>query len=161
MKHKLLKTSLLSLLLVLSAGCATQGAVDSADQTGPLKPDAHLLVGIPETDCQIRLWYNYQVVAIPVINKRWQESGMTLVERAKAAFNLRHQARINARYMMASGAEELRARDQQKYGNPDGPTFAYLVNKAKGRGDSEDKIYTNIIDSSSRTDAAFNEECMK
>ena len=29
------------------------------------------LVAVPKTNCEIRIWYNYQVVAISVLNNKW------------------------------------------------------------------------------------------
>ncbi len=154
-----IRTTLLATLLAVTTGCATTGITSTPPQVSAA-PVARQLVQVPESDCDIRLWYNYQVVAIPKINQRWKEKGMSLAERAKAAFSLRHQARINARYMMADDVETLQARDLQKYGNPDGPTFSYLVDKGHTKGQPDEAIYKNIITSSSRTDASFNEECM-
>lgn len=160
MTTTLLRTTLLTAILAITTGCATTGTSSIAPQANTA-PATSKMVQIPESDCDIRLWYNYQVVAIPKINQRWKEKGMSLVERAKAAFSLRHQARINARYMMADNVAALQARDMKKYGNPDGPTFDYLVAKGHTKGQSDEAIYKNIITSSSHTDASFNEECMR
>ena len=124
-------------------------------------PQSGILVTIPETNCDIRLWYNYQVVDIGKINERWEQEGIPLETRARKAYNLRHQARINARYMMPNKAEVevLRQRDQQKYGNPDGPTFEYLLKKNTDKGLSMEAAYQSIIDSSSRTDKGYNADC--
>ena len=54
--------------------------------------------------------------------------------------------------------DELRARDQQKYGNPDGPTFTQLVNKARTDGLQGDAVYESIIGSSQRTDEKTNQK---
>jgi len=118
------------------------------------------LVSIPESDCEIRRWYNYQVVALPVINQRWKESGRSLEERARQAFDIRHRARINARYMMAEGAELLRQRDMAKYGNPDGPTFTYLIDKSLAKGMTRQQAWQAIIETSSRTDNSYNAQCI-
>lgn len=154
-----LRTAVFATMLAVTTGCATTGTTSTAPQTSAYLATGKM-VQVPESDCDIRLWYNYQVVAIPKINQRWKEKGMSLVERAKAAFSLRHQARINARYMMADDVAALQARDLKKYGNPDGPTFDYLVAKGHTTGQPDAAIYNNIITSSSRTDASFNEECM-
>jgi hypothetical protein len=60
--------------------------------------------------------------------------------------------------MMASVAEveDLRKRDQEKYGNPDGPTFEQLVEGAKKKGVVGEAIFEGIIASSQRTDEAVN-----
>jgi hypothetical protein len=161
-------SSFLALLVLFNVGCAGQVAMDDADsapahQASPQISAHKPLVVIPQSDCDIRRWYNYQVVAIPVINKRWFEKGQSLEERARRAYTLRHNARINARYMMADTSEVavLRLRDQAKYGNPDGPTFEYLVNKGKTKGQKVEDIYRGMISSSSRTDNRFNDKCVK
>lgn len=120
------------------------------------------LVESPKTDCQIRVWYNYQVVAIGKINKKWAKDGLDLETRARKAYELRHQARVNARFMMADqvAVDSLAARDMRKYGNPNGPTFEYLLEKnIKKYSISQDSSYQLIIDSSSRTSTAYNENC--
>lgn len=50
----------------------------------------------------------------------------------------------------------LRARDMRKYGNPDGPTFAQLVERYLAEGKTEEQAYREIIEYSVRTDAATN-----
>lgn len=125
------------------------------------KNDA-VLVAIPKTNCEIRVWYNYQVVAIGVLDKRWQQEGVALKDRAKKAHDLRHAARVNARFMMANKAEvaALQQRDIEKYGNPDGPTFEQLVLKNTKKGLTTEEAYLKIIESSSRVSAVYNAECI-
>jgi hypothetical protein len=50
----------------------------------------------------------------------------------------------------------LRARDQEKYGNPEGPTFEYLVEKGKKDGKADDAVYEGIIASASKTNPDIN-----
>ncbi len=135
-----------------NAKSATDKVEDSEDA---------ILVSIPKNNCEIRIWYNYQVVAISEINKKWIEDGIDLETRAKQAYKLRHNARVNARYLMQNKAEVkmLQERDREKYGNPDGPTFDYLVKKNTDNGASLDEAYQSIIDSSSRTSAVYNNQC--
>lgn len=127
----------------------------------PSAPASTNLASAPKTDCEIRLWYNYQVVAIGVINQKWQNDGLDLETRARRAYELRHDARVNARFMMQdqTAVKGLQARDMAKYGNPDGPTFEYLIQKNTDNGLSLDEAYQSIIDSSSRTDQRFNADC--
>lgn len=129
------------------------GVVASSDQA--------ILVKVPKTNCEIRVWYNYQVVAIGRLNERWKANGMSLEERAKRAYTIRHNARVNGRFMMQDRFEvaTLRDRDNKKYGNPDGPTFDYLINYHKESGFSGDEVFERIIESSSRTSPVFNNEC--
>ena len=60
--------------------------------------------------------------------------------------------------MMTSPEEvdDLRRRDQEKYGNPDGPTFEQLVESAKKKGVTGDAVHEGIVGSSQRTDEATN-----
>ena len=113
------------------------------------------------TDNQsIREWYNKQVDPdrITELNKNWEKQGLSCEERAKRTFDIRHDARIKARGFMENPEEvaNLRARDLQKYGNPDGPTFKQEVDKYAARGLEGDDVYHSIIKGASRTDAATN-----
>ena len=56
------------------------------------KKDSDVLVAVPVTDCDIRIWYNYQVVAISKLNKYWIEQKIDLTTRAQKAYKLRHNA---------------------------------------------------------------------
>lgn len=119
------------------------------------------MFGVPKTNCEIRLWYNYQVVAVGKINEKWEKDGVDLETRAHKAYELRHEARVNARFMMQNPMEVkgLQARDLKKYGNPNGPTFDYLVKKNMDKGLTKEQAYQSIIDSSSRTDTKYNADC--
>lgn len=127
----------------------------------PALPASNNLTGVPKTNCEIRLWYNFQIVAVGVINEKWEQDGIDLETRAHKAYELRHEARVNARYMMQNQEEvaALQARDRSKYGNPDGPTFEYLLKKNTDAGLSLEEAYQSIIDSSSRTDTRYNADC--
>lgn len=107
---------------------------------------------------EIRVWYNAQAGMIPELNRLWKNQALSAEERAKKAFEIRHNARMKARSMMKNKKEvrELEKRDKEKYGNPHGPTFESLVNKAKESGMSNDDAYESIIESSSRTDEGYN-----
>jgi hypothetical protein len=110
------------------------------------------------TNAEIRQWYLMRVAQIPELNERWIQQGLSLKERAEAAWLLRHEARLEARSMMSDSAEVelLRARDILKYGNPDGPTFEFLVARCGEAGLDGDEIYQAIIDGSYRTDTGVN-----
>jgi len=114
----------------------------------------------PKTNAEIRQWYNDVVGEIPTLNEKWISEGISVEERAKQAFEIRHNARLEARAMMQNKEEvaALQARDQEKYGNPDGPTFEYLVEKNREKGMEGDAIYENIIGSSNRTNREYNEK---
>lgn len=60
--------------------------------------------------------------------------------------------------MMADAVEVelLRERDMAKYGNPDGPTFEFLVERLQDAGLEGDVVYEVIIDESYRTDVELN-----
>ncbi|GCL40030.1 hypothetical protein SR1949_51640 [Sphaerospermopsis reniformis] len=74
---------------------------------------------------------------------------------AKKAWEIRHQARIDARAKMkASEAMKLRARDMKKYGHPNGPTFSYEVEKARSKGKGD--VPKSIINSGKRTNEKWN-----
>lgn len=111
-----------------------------------------------KTNAEVRRWYLEQVAHISEFNKQWVEQGMPARERAEKAWQLRHEARVNARLMMANleEIELLRQRDIAEYGKPDGPTFDFLVGKLKEAGLKGDAIYEAIIDGSYSTNAAVN-----
>jgi hypothetical protein len=127
----------------------------------PALPAPDNLTGVPKTNCEIRLWYNFQIVAVGVINEKWKQDGVDLETRAHRAYELRHEARVNARFMMQNKEEVavLQARDTERYGNPDGPTFEFLLKKNTDEGLSLEEAYQSIIDSSSRTDTRYNADC--
>jgi hypothetical protein len=52
--------------------------------------------------------------------------------------------------------ENLRNRDFKIYGNPNGPTFEFLVEKARKLGLKGDKIYAAIIEDSWVTNPDIN-----
>ncbi len=113
-----------------------------------------------KSNAEIRQWYNDQVSVIPELNEQWTKERLGVKERARRAYGIRHDARIEARAMMQNKkeVEKLRKRDLKKYGNPDGPTFEYLVEKNRKKGLEGDEIYEGIISSSSRTNSKYNEK---
>jgi hypothetical protein len=110
------------------------------------------------TDRQVRQLYLERVAAIGPRDASLQAEGQSVEARARAAYQARHDARITARAMMQDPAavEALRARDREKYGAPDGPSFEYLVERAGQKGLTGDAVYQSIIDSAQQTDAATN-----
>lgn len=111
-----------------------------------------------KANAEVRRWYLERVALIPELNKQWLEQGLSAQERAEAAWRIRHDARLEARAMMANPAEGelLRRRDVAEYGNPDGPAFEFLVEKLKEAGLEGDAVYDAIIDGSYRTNAGVN-----
>lgn len=128
--------------------------------TSDKKKDA-VLVAIPVTDCEIRIWYNYQIVAISELNKYWIQQKIDLKTRAMKAYSLRHNARVDARFMMQNkdSVRSIQNRDLKKYGNPDGPTFEYLIKKCTDKGSTTNDCYKGIIVSSSRVSTVYNNRC--
>lgn len=110
-------------------------------------------VGQPETNAEIRLWYRERVATIPELNREWITQGLSARERAEKAWRIRHEARLIARSMMTDVVEVelLRARDVAKYGNPDGPTFEFPVERFEDAGHEGDAVYEAIIERSYRT----------
>ncbi|KIG14077.1 hypothetical protein DB30_07264 [Enhygromyxa salina] len=136
------------LVAMFSFGCSSGGAPAGQAVTS----DGAM------TNAEVRDWYNAQVATIPEQNQAWLAEGLSAEQRAQKAYSIRHDARSEARNKMSNKAEveSLRARDQAKYGNPDGPTLEYLVDKNRGKGLEGDAVYEAIIESSSRTDEQTN-----
>lgn len=122
------------------------------------QPTAADTVQQPRTNAEIRQWYNDRVAVIPLLDRQWQRQGLGAEERARRAYEIRHEARIQARAYMQNKQEVavLRARDREKYGNPDGPTFDQLVAQNRGQGLDGDAAYEAIVGSANRTDAGYN-----
>lgn len=55
--------------------------------------------------------------------------------------------------------ELLRARDIGQYGNPDGPTFEFLVQRLSSVGLEGDSVYEAMIEGSYRTDPSTGGDC--
>ncbi|HEY3452311.1 MAG TPA: hypothetical protein VGK67_38560 [Myxococcales bacterium] len=143
-------------------GPAAQAA--EAQQVWPKTPaEAEQLkaAGSRWSDCEIRGYYNQLVAQIAASDAALKAAGKTAEERARTASEHRHNARLTCRAMMESRAEveKLRARDQEKYGNPDGPTFDQLMEKNRAKGLAGDAPFEEIVASSQRTDEAVNREC--
>lgn len=111
------------------------------------------------TNPQIRQWYNDQVSVIPALDAQWIAQGLSAEDRARKAHDIRHAARLKAREFMQNKQEvaDLQERDLAKYGNPDGPTFDFLVEKNRAQGMTGDAAYQAIIGSANRTDPAYNQ----
>lgn len=142
---------------VSSAECT----VFVADGRLPASPDdaiAQKRSGATYSNKEIRARYLCWVARIGRMNEEWLAQGSSAEERAKRAYQTRHDARLTARAMMANEDEvkALQERDREKYGNPDGPTFDWLVEKGRKKGLSGDQLYEGIIESSQRTDATTN-----
>jgi hypothetical protein len=113
---------------------------------------------IPVGNSEIRQWYNDQVATIATLDQQWQQQGLSVAQRAHRAYDIRHDARLKAREFMRDKSEValLQARDKEKYGNPDGPTFDWLMEQSRKKGMSDNDAYLAIIGSSERTNAEVN-----
>lgn len=112
------------------------------------------------TNAEVRQWYLNRIAPILKLNEQWIQQGVAAPARAEAAWRIRHAARIEARALMADTTEVelLRARDRAKYGNPDGPTFEYLVEQGREAGLAGDALYEAIIAGSYRTNEGVNKK---
>ena len=150
------RQALLALLALLLLGTgpalaqATAGAAVDAPSAEALRQ--------PVTNAEIRQWYNDQVAVIPALDEDWRRQGLGAEERARRAHAIRHDARVRARAFMQDKGEVavLEARDREKYGNPDGPTFEYLVARNREKGLEGDAAYEAIVGSANRTNDAYN-----
>jgi hypothetical protein len=158
------------LALAISLGCKPSAGpapvASGSAASAPAKPyptsvaqaDALKKGGVSWTNEEIRVYYNQVVTSIGPASEQWKREGLSAEERARRAFEIRHDARLTCRAMMASAGEveDLRKRDQEKYGNPDGPTFEQLVENGKKKGATGDAVYEAIVASAQRTDEAVN-----
>jgi hypothetical protein len=148
-------------LLAFLATMLSMDAVVNPVQAGEVAQSVASMPGdsaAPRTNAEIRQWYNDQVAVIPALNEQWRKDGLSAETRARKTYDIRHGARLKAREFMPDKREvaDLQARDQEKYGNPDGPTFEYLVQKNCDEGLIGDEVYENIIGSAKRTDEGYN-----
>lgn len=116
----------------------------------------------------IRQAYNARKAVLKSELKQMQKQGASKDQMAKRAFDFRKSERLRAREEMIKNGdkklvERLEARDLQKYGSKDGPTYKHLQQKAqqeliqKGvQSPSRDQVAQEIIESSTRTDLATN-----
>ncbi|OQW95111.1 MAG: hypothetical protein BWK79_03530 [Beggiatoa sp. IS2] len=155
---------LLSLFIVLQPLCQADSSTSPLPNTSANAINPAVTPQTAEkslkTNEEIRQWYNDEVGKIPSLNEKWLSEGINAEERAKRAHEIRHNARLGARAMMQNKQEvtDLQARDQEKYGNPDGPTFEYLVEKNRQKSLQGDAVYEDIIGSSNRTNREYNEK---
>lgn len=132
-----------------------------ADSELPATPEAATLLkaaGYAWPDDHIRAVYVCRARYIADLNHQWIAQGLDAETRARGAYELRKEARLTARAMMADPAEvrALEARDLEKYGHKDGPTWEWLVEKAREKGLMGDALYESIIESASVTNEAAN-----
>jgi hypothetical protein len=135
-------------------GAASKKLPESVEQAEALRAQ-----GVSWTNVEIREHYVRLIGTIRAADERAKGAGEKAEARARRAFQTRHDARLTCRAMMSDRHEvdDLRARDLQKYGQPDGPSFEQLVDHQKKKGLEGDAAYEAIIASSQRTDGAANE----
>ncbi len=125
------------LVLGLALGCKASPAPVAAGPYPTSVAQAETLKkgGASWTNEQVRVYYNQVVDTIGPADEGWKREGLSAEERARRAFAIRHDARLTCRAMMADPREvdDLRRRDQEKYGNPDGPH----LRAARGERDEE------------------------
>jgi hypothetical protein len=162
--RKLLEIVVVALCLGAAAPVGCGGGEDVAAQPWPAglaKPadaaEAQRLKqkGTSWTNSQARQLYLERVATIAGEDATWRADGVAAEERARRAFTIRHEARLTARAMMGDAAEVklLQERDREKYGTPDGPTFEWLVERARAKGLAGDALYESIVESAQKTDA--------
>lgn len=150
------------LLLTLAALLLILGGpplVSAAESAGNIAAGTESVTQ-PRSNAEIRQWYNDRVAVIPLLDQQWRRQALSAEERARRAYEIRHDARVQARAFMQNKREvaDLRARDREKYGNPDGPTFEQLVAQGRAKGLSDDAAYEAIVGSANRTDAGYNRQ---
>lgn len=112
---------------------------------------------LPPTNSEIRQWYLEQLSRIPELNEQWIINDVSLKDRAKMAWQFRHDKRSEARAMMKNEAEKelLRRRDMAKYGTPDGPAFEFLISHLEADGLKRNAVFEAVIKGSYRTNAGI------
>lgn len=147
-------------------GCAREEAavVEAWPEALPRPRDAAeatLLqqAGTRWTNRQARQLYLERVATIAGEVDGWRAEQIPVAEQAQRAFALRRSARMTARAMMTDPAEvaALQARDRAKYDDPDGPTFAWLLARARAKGLADEAAYQSIVDSAQRTEQTVNQ----
>jgi len=146
-------------------GCKAAVTVDEPWPSGLAKPadvaeaSALRASGMVWTDRQVRQFYLERVALIAGQDQQARTEGESAEARARAAYQLRHDARMTARAMMADqeAVKGLEARDRVKYSNPDGPTFEYLVERARAKGLEGDAVFESIVASAQQTNEATNQ----
>jgi hypothetical protein len=141
---------------------ATAGAVRAAPDALPETPEEAESLrgrGVAWDNAAIRDHYLRLVGRIHDANERWKQEGQSAEQRARSAYRMRSLARSTCRAMMSDRAEveALRARDREKYGDPDGPRFEALVERERKKGLEGDAVFEAIVASAQRTDSATNE----
>jgi hypothetical protein len=150
------------LLAAILIGCASPAAPAKQPNRFPetaVEAESLKAGGASWSDVAVREHYLRLVARIGPANEKWKQEGLGAEERAHRAFKMRQEARVLSRTMMGDPkeVEALRERDMRRFGNPEGPTFEWLVERQKKKGVEGDAIFEAIIASAQRTDAIINE----
>jgi hypothetical protein len=107
----------------------------------------------------VRQWYLRTVQRIPQLDRALVARGASLEQRAFSAWRWRKRARIVARSQMLDKdlLRTYQVRDLRRYGDPNGPSFGFLVRDARERGLRGAAVYRDILRSSQATDDRTNE----
>ena len=150
------------LLFATLAGCVKSPTPERRpDQPLPTtiaEAEAFKARGVRWDNGEIRAYYLRLVQTIAPDDAKRREEGRSAEERGRRAYTTRHDARMLCRAMMGDPAEVelLRRRDQEKYGQPDGPTFEQLVARNREKGLTGDEAWEAIVRSAGRTDQLTN-----
>jgi hypothetical protein len=81
------------------------------------------------------------------LNEQWKKDGLPLDQRARRAHDIHSEMRTMRRDALkdTEAIKAMRQRNQQLYGNTDGPTFDQLVAAYEGWGLTKDQAYEAII----------------
>jgi len=144
------------------AATATVTATDTGAKPYPKtadEADKLRASGVSWSNVEIRQYYLNVISGIRAADEEAKRNGVSAEQRARKAYQTRHDARMTCRAMMSDRHEvdDLHARDQAKYGHPDGPEFDQLVEHERGKGLTGDAAFEAIVASSQRTDGAVNE----
>lgn len=126
------------------------------DEISGDSPAAHL--DLPEytpgtlSNAETRTVYAHGELRMQELNKRWIEEGVPVQERAHRMFETRNELREWARTLMADreAAAHLSANEKMM-------TWDRLVEKTEAKGFSGDRVFQEIIDSSTRSRPGVND----
>jgi hypothetical protein len=126
------------------------------DSPGYIPHDDRTDLRRTKSAAEVRDWYHAQLAGFGQLDQAWQEQAVPLAERARRAYEMRHNARLAAREQMpASAVVPLETRDLDLYDNPDGPTFDGLIEKLIATGKTRDQAYEALLESARRSNAGY------
>jgi RHS repeat-associated protein len=133
-----------------------------AGQSASAVPLARSASATQAQAAQLRGIYKDGARQIAALADSLAKKGTPLQRIAEILSEERHKNRLAVRGKMSEWLDvaALKARDLFTYGNPDGPTFDWLVARARAKGLSGDDVWKYIIGSSSRTHAATDQRLL-